>query len=348
MKTRKWGRIVNIASAHGLVASERKVAYVAAKHGIVGMTKVVAHRGRQRRRHLNAICPGWVLTPLVQKQIDAQAAEKKIPVDKAKHDLLAEKQPMLEFTTPEHLGKLVLFLVSDGGRHHDRRGALHGRRLGGAVMAVRAAKAAKIGKAGAGKQPANSNKKPASKSPAARPVVRRGGGAPAAPATKTINLALQGGGSHGAFTWGVLDRLLEEERLVIEGISGTSAGAMNARGAGSGLLPRRARGRAPARSPSSGIASAGWRCSRRRNARCSTAPPATGTSTVRRSPTLPTSSSTRSRPTRPIRWASIRCTICCKRAAGAGRHPGAEAVSSVRRRHQCRDRQGRACSTITR
>ena len=94
-------------------------------------------------------------------------------------------------------------------------------------MAVRAAKAAKIGKAGAGKQPANSNKKPASKSPAARPVVRRGGGAPAAPATKTVNLALQGGGSHGAFTWGVLDRLLDEERLVIEGISGTSAGAIN-------------------------------------------------------------------------------------------------------------------------
>jgi 3-hydroxybutyrate dehydrogenase len=114
MKARKWGRIVNIASAHGLVASPQKVAYVAAKHGIVGMTKVVAIEAANDGVTVNAICPGWVLTPLVQKQIDAQAAEKKITVDKAKHDLLAEKQPMLEFTTPEHLGKLVLFLVSDG------------------------------------------------------------------------------------------------------------------------------------------------------------------------------------------------------------------------------------------
>jgi 3-hydroxybutyrate dehydrogenase len=114
MKKRKWGRIVNIASAHGLVASDRKAAYVAAKHGLVGLTKVVAIEAANDGVTCNAICPGWVLTPLVQKQIDAAAAEKKITVEQAKHDMLAEKQPMLEFTTPEHLGQLVLFLVGDG------------------------------------------------------------------------------------------------------------------------------------------------------------------------------------------------------------------------------------------
>src|SRR5262249_36123737 len=114
MKKRKWGRIINIASAHGLVASPQKVAYVAAKHGIVGLTKVVAIEAGNFGVTCNAICPGWVLTPLVQKQIDAQAAATKITPEQAKHDLLAEKQPMLEFSTPEHLGQLVLFLSSDG------------------------------------------------------------------------------------------------------------------------------------------------------------------------------------------------------------------------------------------
>ena len=114
MKKRKFGRIVNIASAHGLVASEQKAAYVAAKHGLVGLTKVVAIEGANFGVTCNAICPGWVLTPLVQKQIDANAAAKKISVEQAKHDMLAEKQPMLEFTTPEHLGQLVLFLSGDG------------------------------------------------------------------------------------------------------------------------------------------------------------------------------------------------------------------------------------------
>jgi 3-hydroxybutyrate dehydrogenase len=114
MKARKWGRIINIASAHGLVASVQKVAYVTAKHGLVGMTKVVALETANDGITCNAICPGWVLTPLVQKQIDVQAAEKKIPVEQAKHDLLAEKQPMLDFTTPEKIGELVLFLCGDG------------------------------------------------------------------------------------------------------------------------------------------------------------------------------------------------------------------------------------------
>ena len=114
MKRRKWGRIINIASAHGLVASEDKVAYVSAKHGVVGMTKVVAIEAANDGITCNAICPGWVLTPLVQHQIEARAKEQGIPVDQAKHNLLAEKQPMLEFTTPEQIGALAVFLASDG------------------------------------------------------------------------------------------------------------------------------------------------------------------------------------------------------------------------------------------
>src|SRR5579883_2765575 len=113
MKQRKWGRIVNIASAHGLVASENKVAYVAAKHGIVGMTKVVAIEAANHGVTCNAICPGWVLTPLVQKQIEARAKAENIPVDKAKNDLLREKQPMLQFSTPEQIGALAVYLASD-------------------------------------------------------------------------------------------------------------------------------------------------------------------------------------------------------------------------------------------
>ena len=113
MKQRKWGRIINIASAHGLVASEHKVAYVAAKHGIVGMTKVVGIENANDGITCNAICPGWVLTPLVQKQIEARAKAENIPLEKAKNDLLREKQPMLEFSTPEQIGGLAVYLASD-------------------------------------------------------------------------------------------------------------------------------------------------------------------------------------------------------------------------------------------
>ena len=113
MKRAGWGRIVNIASAHGLVASAEKVAYVAAKHGLVGLTKVVALETARSRITCNAICPGWVLTPLVQKQIDARAAEKKIPPEEAKLALLVEKQPSLEFVTPEQIGELAVFLCSE-------------------------------------------------------------------------------------------------------------------------------------------------------------------------------------------------------------------------------------------
>jgi 3-hydroxybutyrate dehydrogenase len=113
MKANNWGRIINIASAHGLVASAQKSAYVAAKHGIVGLTKVTALETAQTGITCNAICPGWVLTPLVQKQVDARAAEGGIPVDEAKRRLLLEKQPSGEFVTPEQLGALAVFLCSD-------------------------------------------------------------------------------------------------------------------------------------------------------------------------------------------------------------------------------------------
>ena len=113
MKAKKWGRIINIASTHGLVASKEKVAYVAAKHGIIGMTKVVARECSDTGGTCNAICPGWVLTPLVQKQIDARAKEQGISADQAKKNLLAEKQPQLQFTTTEQIAGLALFLCSD-------------------------------------------------------------------------------------------------------------------------------------------------------------------------------------------------------------------------------------------
>jgi 3-hydroxybutyrate dehydrogenase len=112
MRTAGWGRIINIASAHGLVASAQKSAYVAAKHGLVGLTKAIALETAQTGITCNAICPGWVLTPLVQKQIDARAAESGKSIAEAKKDLLSEKQPSLEFVTPEQLGGLAVFLCS--------------------------------------------------------------------------------------------------------------------------------------------------------------------------------------------------------------------------------------------
>jgi 3-hydroxybutyrate dehydrogenase len=112
MKARKWGRIINIASTHGLVASAHKAAYVAAKHGILGLTKVVALETATTAITCNAICPGWVLTPLVQKQIDAIAARENLAGDAARMKLLGEKQPSLEFATPEQIGAAALFLCS--------------------------------------------------------------------------------------------------------------------------------------------------------------------------------------------------------------------------------------------
>jgi 3-hydroxybutyrate dehydrogenase len=112
MREANWGRIVNIASAHGLVASAQKSAYVAAKHGIVGFTKSVALETATTGITSNAICPGWVLTPLVQKQIDDRAARDGISATQAQNDLLGEKQPSLQFTTVEQLGGLAVFLCS--------------------------------------------------------------------------------------------------------------------------------------------------------------------------------------------------------------------------------------------
>ena len=112
MKAAGWGRILNIASAHGRVASANKSAYVSAKHGLVGLSKVVALETAQSAITCNAICPGWVLTPLVEKQVDAIAARENIPWEDAKMKLLSEKQPSRDFVTPEQLGGLAVFLCS--------------------------------------------------------------------------------------------------------------------------------------------------------------------------------------------------------------------------------------------
>ena len=112
MKARGWGRIINVASVHGLVASANKSAYVAAKHGIIGLTKTTALETATTGVTANAICPGWVLTPLVQKQVDARAAAEGVSNEEAKRRLLAEKEPSLQFTTPEELGAMAVFMCS--------------------------------------------------------------------------------------------------------------------------------------------------------------------------------------------------------------------------------------------
>ena len=113
MIAKQWGRIINIASAHGLVASAEKAAYVTAKHGLVGLTKVTAIESANQGITCNAICPGWVLTPLVQQQIEARALAQGITVEQAREDLVREKQPMLDYTTPEKIGALVVFLCGE-------------------------------------------------------------------------------------------------------------------------------------------------------------------------------------------------------------------------------------------
>lgn len=112
MRAANWGRIINVASVHGLVASAQKSAYVAAKHGIVGLTKVVALETATTGVTCNAICPGWVLTPLVQKQVDAKAAALGLSNEEATRLLLGEKEPSMQFTTPEELGELAVFFCS--------------------------------------------------------------------------------------------------------------------------------------------------------------------------------------------------------------------------------------------
>jgi 3-hydroxybutyrate dehydrogenase len=115
MKAKNWGRVINVASTHGLVASAGKSAYVASKHGVIGFTKAAALETATTGVTVNAICPGWVLTPLVQKQLDDRVQREGIDGAEAKRRLLAEKQPSLQFTTPEQLGDLAVFLCSTAG-----------------------------------------------------------------------------------------------------------------------------------------------------------------------------------------------------------------------------------------
>ncbi|MDO6415011.1 3-hydroxybutyrate dehydrogenase [Sphingomonas sp. BIUV-7] len=113
MQAKKFGRIINISSVHGLIGSTHKVAYVAAKHGVIGMSKVVALENAGSGITCNSICPGWVHTPLVQAQIEANAARDGISVEQATENLLIEKQPSKQFATPEQMGELAAFLASD-------------------------------------------------------------------------------------------------------------------------------------------------------------------------------------------------------------------------------------------
>lgn len=113
MRRGGWGRIVNIASVHGIVASINKAAYVAAKHGLIGLTKVVALETALEPITCNAICPGWVHTPLVQKQIDDLAAREGLSGEDAKHKLLSQKQPSVEFVKPDDIAAMILFLCTE-------------------------------------------------------------------------------------------------------------------------------------------------------------------------------------------------------------------------------------------
>ncbi len=113
MKQRGWGRVINLCSAHGLVASPFKSAYVAAKHGVVGLTKTVALEVAQNGITVNAICPGYVLTPLVEKQIPDTAKARGITEEQVKNDVLLGAQPTKKFVTTEQIGALAVFLCSD-------------------------------------------------------------------------------------------------------------------------------------------------------------------------------------------------------------------------------------------
>lgn len=113
MKARDWGRIINTASAHGLVASVHKAGYVSAKHGMIGLTKVVGLETAETGVTCNAICPGWVRTPLVERQIEALAAQRGLTIEDAARELLGVKQPSKAFVSPEQIAEFALFLCSD-------------------------------------------------------------------------------------------------------------------------------------------------------------------------------------------------------------------------------------------
>lgn len=117
MQEKGWGRIINIASTHGLVASVQKAAYIAAKHGLVGLTKVVALENAETRITCNAICPGWVRTPLLEPQIEARAKAFEGNIEEGIRSLVGEKQPSKRFSTPEDIGALAIFLCSDAAHN---------------------------------------------------------------------------------------------------------------------------------------------------------------------------------------------------------------------------------------
>ncbi len=117
MKSNKWGRIINIASVHGLVASLNKAAYVAAKHGIVGLTKAVALETAELGITVNSICPGFVDTPLINNQISDISEKKDISFEQAKYDLVTAKQPLPEMIDSRQIGEFILFLCSDSARN---------------------------------------------------------------------------------------------------------------------------------------------------------------------------------------------------------------------------------------
>jgi|TARA_B110000211_G_scaffold233854_2_gene301335 3-hydroxybutyrate dehydrogenase len=116
MKSNGWGRIINVASVHGLVGSVNKSAYCAAKHGLVGLTKVLALECAEQGVTVNAICPGWVDTPLINDQISAIAKQKNIAFEQAKYQLVTAKQPLPEMMAPEQIGEFILFLCSESAR----------------------------------------------------------------------------------------------------------------------------------------------------------------------------------------------------------------------------------------
>ena len=112
MRKNKWGRIINIASTHGLIGSVNKSAYTASKHGLVGLTKVTALETAQDSITCNSLCPGFVLTELIQDQIDVVAKKKNIPIKEAGIEMLREKQPSLKFVKKEDIAAMIYFLCS--------------------------------------------------------------------------------------------------------------------------------------------------------------------------------------------------------------------------------------------
>ena len=116
MTEKKWGRIINIASVHGLVGSKNKAAYCAAKHGIVGLTKVVALESAEDGITVNSICPGWVDTPLIGQQITDIAEKDGVSFDEAQYKLITAKQPLPSMADPRQIGEFILFLCSDGAK----------------------------------------------------------------------------------------------------------------------------------------------------------------------------------------------------------------------------------------